>query len=71
MAFIMILLMLFMYIFAVAGTIIFDSYSKSTRTDLVYRDSFRYVERDHYLITRVLLCGKGIGARDHRSQKIF
>lgn len=40
MAFIMILLMLFMYIFAVAGTIIFDSYSKSTRTDLVYRDSF-------------------------------
>ncbi|CAB3985670.1 cation channel sperm-associated 2-like [Paramuricea clavata] len=40
MAFIMILLMLFMYIFAVAGTIIFDSYSKSTRTDLKYRDSF-------------------------------
>ncbi|XP_028399254.1 LOW QUALITY PROTEIN: cation channel sperm-associated protein 2-like [Dendronephthya gigantea] len=41
MAFIMILLMLFMYIFAVAGTIVFDSYSKSKRTDLKYRNSFR------------------------------
>jgi hypothetical protein len=44
MAFIMILLMLFMYIFAVAGTIVFDSYTKSKRTDLKYKDSFRYIK---------------------------
>ncbi|KAK3733236.1 hypothetical protein QZH41_002002 [Actinostola sp. cb2023] len=41
MAFIMILLITFMYIFAVAGTVIFDSYSKSNRTDLKYKESFR------------------------------
>lgn len=35
------LLVLFMYIFAVAGTVIFDSYSKSDRLDLKYKDRFR------------------------------
>ena len=42
MAFILILLGLFMYIFAVAGTIVFDSYAKSGRQDLKYKNSFRY-----------------------------
>ncbi|XP_058956798.2 cation channel sperm-associated protein 2-like isoform X1 [Pocillopora verrucosa] len=40
MAFILILLMTFMYIFAVAGTVMFASYSKSERTDLKYKQSF-------------------------------
>ncbi|XP_020904901.1 cation channel sperm-associated protein 2 [Exaiptasia diaphana] len=40
MAFIMILLSTFMYIFGVAGTVIFDTYSKSSRTDLKYKESF-------------------------------
>ncbi|XP_078367481.1 cation channel sperm-associated protein 2-like isoform X1 [Oculina patagonica] len=40
MAFILILLMTFMYIFAVAGTVMFSSYSKSARTDLKYKQSF-------------------------------
>ncbi|XP_022802655.1 cation channel sperm-associated protein 2-like isoform X2 [Stylophora pistillata] len=40
MAFILILLMTFMYIFAVAGTVMFASYSKSDRTDLKYKQSF-------------------------------
>ncbi|XP_048584229.1 cation channel sperm-associated protein 2 isoform X2 [Nematostella vectensis] len=40
MAFIMILLMTFMYIFAVAGTVIFASAAKSNRTDLKYKTSF-------------------------------
>ena len=34
--------MTFMYIFAVAGTVMFASYSKSERTDLKYKQSFRY-----------------------------
>ena len=42
MAFILILLMTFMYIFAVAGTVMFASYSKSERTDLKYKQSFRF-----------------------------
>ena len=42
MAFILILLMTFMYIFAVAGTVMFASYSKSERTDLNYKQSFRF-----------------------------
>ncbi|XP_068752581.1 cation channel sperm-associated protein 2-like [Montipora capricornis] len=40
MAFILILLMTLMYIFAVAGTVMFASYSKSDRTDLKYKQSF-------------------------------
>ncbi|XP_057308446.1 cation channel sperm-associated protein 2-like [Hydractinia symbiolongicarpus] len=40
MVFILTLLGVFMYIFAVAGTVIFASYSKSTRTDLLYKNSF-------------------------------
>lgn len=42
MAFILILLVTFMYIFAVAGTVMFASYSKSERTDLKYKQSFRF-----------------------------
>ena len=53
MAFIMILLMLFMYIFAVAGTIVFDSYSKSKRTDLKYKNSFRYLQYHFFLFVSV------------------
>ncbi|XP_015753936.1 PREDICTED: cation channel sperm-associated protein 2-like [Acropora digitifera] len=40
MAFILILLMTLMYIFAVAGTVMFASFSKSNRTDLTYKQSF-------------------------------
>lgn len=34
--------MTLMYIFAVAGTVMFASYSKSKRTDLKYKQSFRF-----------------------------
>ena len=51
MAFILILLMTFMYIFAVAGTVMFASYSKSERTDLKYKQSFRFdIQTDHYIL---------------------
>ena len=41
MVFILILLGLFMYIFAVAGTVMFDALDKSDRKDLRYKESFR------------------------------
>ena len=50
MAFILILLMTFMYIFAVAGTVMFASYSKSERTDLKYKQSFRFDIQTNYQI---------------------
>lgn len=34
--------MTLMYIFAVAGTVMFASFSKSNRTDLKYKQSFRF-----------------------------
>jgi len=40
MVFILTLLSVFMYIFAVAGTVLFDSIEKSKRTDLAYKQSF-------------------------------
>ena len=41
MVFILTLLGVFMYIFAVAGTVMFSN--KSDRTDLEYKESFRYI----------------------------
>ncbi|XP_071794192.1 cation channel sperm-associated protein 2-like [Asterias amurensis] len=40
MTFIMLLLLLFAYIFAIAGVIFFDNYTRSDRQDLLYKDSF-------------------------------
>ncbi|XP_071964703.1 cation channel sperm-associated protein 2-like isoform X2 [Antedon mediterranea] len=45
MTFIMLLLFTFAYIFAIAGVIFFDSYSRSDRKDLVYKDSFKNLGR--------------------------
>ena len=56
MAFILILLMTFMYIFAVAGTVMFASYSKSERTDLKYKQSFRFdIQTDYQLLLFICL----------------
>lgn len=55
MAFILILLMTFMYIFAVAGTVMFASYSNSERTDLKYKQSFRYPEMYKSLAKTMIL----------------
>ena len=40
--FITILLFTVAYIFAIVGVIFFDSYTSSSREDLLYRHSFRY-----------------------------
>ncbi|XP_022105648.1 cation channel sperm-associated protein 2-like isoform X2 [Acanthaster planci] len=45
MTFIMLLLLLFAYIFAIAGVIFFDSYTRSDREDLQYKDSFSTITR--------------------------
>ncbi|XP_038076596.1 cation channel sperm-associated protein 2-like [Patiria miniata] len=45
MTFIMLLLLLFAYIFAIAGVIFFDSYTRSDREDLQYKDSFSSITR--------------------------
>ena len=47
MTFIMLLLLLFAYIFAIAGVIFFDTYTRSDREDLEYKDSFRLMSYIH------------------------
>lgn len=42
MVFITILLFTVAYIFAIVGVIFFDSYTSSSREDLLYRHSFRF-----------------------------
>jgi len=48
MVFILTLLGVFMYIFAVAGTVMFSN--KSDRTDLEYKESFRYINMIVFLV---------------------
>ncbi|PIK56711.1 putative cation channel sperm-associated protein 2-like [Apostichopus japonicus] len=43
--FIMLLLFTFLYIFAITGIIFFDTYTRSERQDLKYKDSFRSLPR--------------------------
>ncbi|XP_033108654.1 cation channel sperm-associated protein 2-like [Anneissia japonica] len=45
MTFIMLLLFTFAYIFAIAGVIFFDNYSRSDREDLIYKNSFSNLGR--------------------------
>ena len=43
MTFIALLFLVFAYIFSIAGIILFDNYTRSTRDDLQYKSSFTLV----------------------------
>ena len=54
MVFIMILILLCAYIFAIIAMNIFETYTKSNAPGLQYKDSFRFVELSNYLCLKIM-----------------
>lgn len=55
MVFIMLLLFIVAFIFAIVAIVVFEPLSKSERTDLTYKDSFKYNSVHYVLLADVLV----------------